>query len=426
MSDEMSQIGHELTLLEQTMLLEPKHFELIRVLKLVLDTYRIQLDLYIDELQQFTGQKSKSLLGVLTIKEHSFPSTVKKGKSTSPIEVQLLTGARTNAKVLSPVSSEIVKGATLRAKGKSKRTVELENNQENLINSVARFSRLSFTNGTYVTTVHLKFSIMIEALVEPGQMVKHKLETKPTEPIIVMTHNDQWHVARGTLLESQFFKGKTSIPIFLFCNYLQLCYLEATRQNPSGQRRPLTFSEMEYLCDSKFKKRVTVDGTITQKEFGEFWSWFGPYLQKLRYQKHLQPMWISGLLWGLISKNTAETILMQQPPGTFLIRFSERHKGGIAVAYRWSDSGDKPVRHYLVRPSDTADGRTFPEFLKESSTFVRILQMYYDRNGQQLAVLKDKDQALMQFYKKKNDEGDGTGYDKELLALESLKSLTIH
>jgi len=136
-------------------------------------------------------------------------------------------------------------------------------------------------------------------------------------------------------------------------------------------------------------------------------------------------MWISGLVWGLISKSEAESILMQQPLGTFLIRFSERHKGGLAVAYRWRDSGDKPVRHYLVRPSDTADGRTFPEFLKDSSTFVRVLQMYYDRSGQKQAILKEKDQALMQFYKKKQDDGDLAGYDKELLALESLK-LTHH
>jgi hypothetical protein len=34
--------------------------------------------------------------------------------------------------------------------------------------------------------------------------------------------------------------------------------------------------------------------TVTQKEFEDFWKWYGKCVQVLRYQRHIGPMWESG------------------------------------------------------------------------------------------------------------------------------------
>lgn len=60
------------------------------------------------------------------------------------------------------------------------------------------------------------------------------------------------------------------------------------------------------------------------------------------------PPYTARLIYGLISREDTDSILASREPGTFIIRFSERHPGLFAVGYKISDK-EKDVGHYLVK-----------------------------------------------------------------------------
>lgn len=83
---------------------------------------------------------------------------------------------------------------------------------------------------------------------------------------------------------------------------------------------------------------------------------------------------------GFISKIGAENLLGHQqcPPGTFLLRFSERAPGSFAIAYMKHSRkrGINVVKHYLVKPTDVAPPqRTLADFLQSQPYFTHVLQI---------------------------------------------------
>ena len=50
-------------------------------------------------------------------------------------------------------------------------------------------------------------------------------------------------------------------------------------------------------------------------------------------QQHLEDLWKKGYVMGFVAKAKAESLLLQQPPGTFLLRFSDSKIGGVSIAY---------------------------------------------------------------------------------------------
>lgn len=50
----------------------------------------------------------------------------------------------------------------------------------------------------------------------------------------------------------------------------------------------------------------------------------------LRYQRHINSLWTTGILLGFINRQDVNNALYGHEPGTFLIRFSERHAGWAA------------------------------------------------------------------------------------------------
>ena len=85
-------------------------------------------------------------------------------------------------------------------------------------------------------------------------------------------------------------------------------------------------------------------------------------LQLVRYQRHVVQLWEEGLIYGFMGRNDIDAVLSGHPPGSFIIRFSERHAGQFAVSYVVS-RGD--IRHYLIKSNDTAGAKiTLPDFLR--------------------------------------------------------------
>jgi len=168
----------------------------------------------------------------------------------------------------------------------------------------------------------------------------------------------------------------------------------------------------------KLGKDFDTNTIITQKDFDNFWNWFGPVLQKIRYCKFLLPMWNQGLVWGIIDKHEAEKQLKNFGVGTFLLRFSERQPGALAIAYKQSKS---QCRHYLVKNTDiTGQGRSLPNFIRESFSLLQFLRVSDFGSERSVSVI-DKHQGLLKIgNKRKKVESDVCNYDDELIDLERL------
>ncbi|CAM4601155.1 unnamed protein product [Leuciscus chuanchicus] len=85
---------------------------------------------------------------------------------------------------------------------------------------------------------------------------------------------------------------------------------------------------------SKFWKE-----NIPGKSFS-FWLWLDSILDLIK--KHLLPVWIDGYIMGFVSKEMERALLKEKKPGTFLLRFSESHLGGITFTWVEQDENGDP------------------------------------------------------------------------------------
>uniref|UniRef100_A0A672QXM8 SH2 domain-containing protein n=1 Tax=Sinocyclocheilus grahami TaxID=75366 RepID=A0A672QXM8_SINGR len=85
---------------------------------------------------------------------------------------------------------------------------------------------------------------------------------------------------------------------------------------------------------SKFWKE-----NIPGKSFS-FWLWLDSILDLIK--KHLLPVWIDGYIMGFVSKEMERALLKEKEPGTFLLRFSESHLGGITFTWVEQDENGDP------------------------------------------------------------------------------------
>ncbi|XP_053295847.1 signal transducer and activator of transcription 4 isoform X3 [Pleuronectes platessa] len=91
---------------------------------------------------------------------------------------------------------------------------------------------------------------------------------------------------------------------------------------------------------SKFSKN------ISGKPFS-FWMWLDSILELIK--KHLLPVWNENYIMGFVSKETERSLLKDRERGTFLLRFSESHLGGITFTWvEHSDNGE--VKFNSVEP----------------------------------------------------------------------------
>uniref|UniRef100_A0A8B9RBS5 Signal transducer and activator of transcription 4 n=1 Tax=Astyanax mexicanus TaxID=7994 RepID=A0A8B9RBS5_ASTMX len=91
---------------------------------------------------------------------------------------------------------------------------------------------------------------------------------------------------------------------------------------------------------SKFCKE-----NIPGKSFN-FWLWLDSILELIK--KHLLPVWIDGYIMGFVSKEMERALLKDREPGTFLLRFSESHLGGIT--FTWVEQENGEAKFISVEP----------------------------------------------------------------------------
>mmetsp|Transcript_16692 Transcript_16692/g.23195 ORF Transcript_16692/g.23195 Transcript_16692/m.23195 type:complete len:592 (-) Transcript_16692:663-2438(-) len=364
-----------------------------------------QLELYIQELYSL---KSDSFLPsfALVILSQPFPDSVKQNKSIDePVTVKLLTGAKFDSRP----NSASVRAEIINVNSKNKKMAVGIENGEKLINAetgIATFNDLKFPNGTRLKSIRVKFTSKI-TVQDSKQHIHHlSIETNPTNPIVVKTNENQWHEAEGILLKKTAFGGQLEIYWPRLANWVQRRYLIATKQNLQTPVRPLSSYDLHYMHRLKFENKPV----ISQKDFDNFWTWFGPLLHKIRYQRHICTLWTRGFIAGFLTREEVDAVLKNEQIGTFLVRFSERTEAFV-VSYQSSEG----VKHYLLKADDTHGAKkTLPDFLRDYRDFVCILQLWTDKNSDKRILKRcDKDSTLKEYYSKKSTPGVH-GYDDDI------------
>eukprot|EP01102_Stenamoeba_stenopodia_P007062 TRINITY_DN1973_c0_g1_i1.p1 TRINITY_DN1973_c0_g1~~TRINITY_DN1973_c0_g1_i1.p1 ORF type:complete len:620 (+),score=154.28 TRINITY_DN1973_c0_g1_i1:310-2169(+) len=399
--------------------IEPKGLFQIVELEHLLYIHTQQLKLYHHELQylkQSTPNSPARGFACLVVAKQPFPKTIKQLTKCSspgedPITVLFMKGGKTevmpNGKVKATLIFDDYQG--------KKQTLEVQQDTQELDNSnQAVFSNLRFPSGTRMKTARLQFTLDVKYSDRTGSVTTGMIESDTTAPFIVVTNESQWDLAAGALLKKEAFEQGRELQWAHFANILQFHYLRATRQSISQPQRPLSREELDYFQREKFSRKQI----ITQKDFDKFWEWFGKVLYKIRHQKHFCPMWVQGFVYGFLTKAEAEELLRNEPPGTFVLRFSERAAGKVAVAYVKRGEPGKPneIKHYLIDPhSENKDSVTLPEFLTPHGHFLYFLQLDTNFFSAKMSWKRSvsKSEVLKTFFMSKDDNGLA-GYESEL------------
>jgi len=204
---------------------------------------------------------------------------------------------------------------------------------------------------------------------------------------------------------------------------LQKRYLNATKQDLINPQRSLSFQDLCFIYFTKFEIYNTAPSSttiISVKQYEEFWSWFGPYLFKIRCQRYFLDLWLRGLICGFVNRNEAVQVLSQTKiPGTFIIRFSESFPGILAIAYTAETSPSSQnleTRHYLLQPDDVSGPKkTLPDFLGKNRIFSYVVKVTTDLVRGRLYQQCEKNNVLEEYYSTSREIGKTAGYDNQLL-----------
>lgn len=398
-------------------ILQPPEIHRLLLLVQELKIQQTQLELFHQELHQLAQPHGPTrCIATLVVSQEPFPMVITKGKQLDddPVVVQLLCGANVEFQSFSQMKVAMV-WENHQSKANNQKNIDCDTQTVDAFNRVAKW-HLKFLNGTRKNSVTLRFGMQVQVS-QPNGPVTVTVESHSTRPFIVITNECQWEESEGTLLKKDAFGEQAEIPWPQFANVLQRHFLRATRQDAVTPTRSLSQTDFEYIHVKFFGGQAT----ITPKAYVSFWTWFGKTIKKLRYQRHILPLWQTGLIHGFLSREAVHDVLRDQEPGTFLVRFSERHSGQFAVAYRIDGPVNDQVRHYLVQPDDTAGNKkTLPDFLAEQAPFCYLLQIgTEDDNGVKVYHKFRKEAVLETYLSKRNTLPPAVGYDSDIIAYQS-------
>jgi len=230
---------------------------------------------------------------------------------------------------------------------------------------VALFHNVKVNVSTRMAPVYLKFSVQAQTAKGGSQLIESSL----SYPLIVITNESQWCDAAGKLVIADAMAGYLEVPWQQFANAMHHHFLKATRQDPARPSRALIEPDWNYIHSKFFGTK-----SINQQQANQFWNFFGPVICTLRFKRHINSLWFTGLIFGFITKEECNAALLTQDLGTFMIRFSESYPGLFAIAYVAEDPYER-VKHYLVKPEDISSNKTLPDFLREKPQFQYIYQL---------------------------------------------------
>ncbi len=235
-----------------------------------------------------------------------------------------------------------------------------------------------------------------------------RVASRPSSSFVVTSNEKQWHEAYGSILAQKLFVGNADVSTVAICNELQKAYLVGTRQHKTDPPRPLSPFDFQFILAQHFVNPKIA--AMSREQFASLWEWFGTIISRVRHDKAIWGLWTQGFIMGFLSKEESEALLIKEPPGTFLLRFSSQAPGSLAIAYTSPKGGD--VSHYLIRKNDVNVSQPLARFLLDRPFFSILLQTvpsFQERRWQRA----DKQSALSK-WEKKSDSGSVPGYDDTL------------
>ena len=270
-----------------------------------------------------------------------------------------------------------------------------------------------FVSGTRKQVSHIQYTLHIGVTESRKEIM---LQSELGRDFIVITNDCQWHEAESISLQRRLFSRHTHVAWIYFVNTINFHFLIATRQEKAESIRPIFPLEWAYFHRNFFDEGPSVD----RSQFLYFWDWFGRWVQKLRYQPQILQFFKLGCLSFLPKKSPQVGIdMLNFPPGTFILRFSETKPGNIAIAYRASSATTlESVRHYL-HPTDGGTSKTtLVEFLRDQPP---LLHMLVSKKSLDLEFVSIPKSSIIQILspKKQVTPSTNAGYDSEIISINS-------
>ena len=205
----------------------------------------------------------------------------------------------------------------------------------------------------------------VRAELSDGQV----LEARVAEPFVVITNEKQWEDSLGMIVRHMLFDKGPTVSRARMCNAIQRAYLEGIREpDQADPKRPLSPADFAYMCTL----RAIPDDRVSEEQFLSLWQWFGSALSRIRHNQTVLEMWSQGYIMGFCTRENAEALLINERPGSFLLRFSSQAPGLFAIAY--TNPEGTAVKHYLMRKSDCNANISLARFLLEKPFFDTLLQ----------------------------------------------------
>lgn len=252
----------------------------------------------------------------------------KKGRGTDRmneewISVRLLTGA----KVKNLCTGNVTAMQVSHESGNRRNPVKVFERPLNQDWSVT-FERSSFPFSTESNLAYLYFTLPVRFLNDAHSPIEGVLQSEGSAPFVVKTNPNQWDKSEGkSIAEDLFQDSENPISWPNLANQLQLHFIRSTRQHLDSERS-LSRNDLNFIVVNFFKNEW-----VTREEFECFWEWYGPSLRRIRYDPHINSLWLNGYLFGFLSREESVSLLENEVPGTFLMRFSTTNPGKVAVSY---------------------------------------------------------------------------------------------
>eukprot|EP01096_Ripella_sp_DP13-Kostka_P008734 TRINITY_DN327_c1_g1_i1.p1 TRINITY_DN327_c1_g1~~TRINITY_DN327_c1_g1_i1.p1 ORF type:complete len:579 (-),score=248.03 TRINITY_DN327_c1_g1_i1:403-2139(-) len=398
LTQQIEHLLQQIRAINTTVILETSELNTSRTVIQSLIIQRQIIDVYKKELNYIATNAGPQVFGAVLIVDQPIPQVLFKSKAMEDnFTIKLFTSTTIEPQSCGKVHASLVAEDKT---WKADRPLENDESQLDMFTRKAIFNHVKINISTRMAMVHLKFGLTLATT----SGASSNIESTPSLPIIVITNESQWCEAEGKLLILDAFSGEAEIPWPQLANAIHHHFLKATRQDLCRPSRAISFAEFDFIHKKFFGALDYVSSPLASK----FWFWFGQVTQTLRFKRHVNAMWYTGLIFGLITKEECNRALLGQDLGTFMIRFSENHPGLFAVAYV-DDDPEEPVKHYLIRSDDIGSQKTLPDFLREKSQFRFLFQL-----DPLTGILSPfaKDAVLGSFYSKTKRSGDAnpTGY----------------
>ncbi|XP_008063425.1 signal transducer and activator of transcription 6 isoform X3 [Carlito syrichta] len=233
-------------------------------------------------------------------------------------------------------------------------------------------------------------------------------------PLVVIVHGNQDNNAKATILWDNAFSEMDRVPFVVaervpwekMCETLNLKFMAEVGTNRGLLPEHFLFLAQKIFNDNSLSMEAFQHRSVSWSQFNKeillgrgftFWQWFDGVLDLTK--RCLRSYWSDRLIIGFISKQYVTNLLLNEPDGTFLLRFSDSEIGGITIAHviRGQD-GCPQIEN--IQPFSAKD-------LSIRSLGDRIRDLAQLKN---LYPKKPKDEAFRSHYKPEQMGKDGRGY----------------